>query len=280
MALSAQRSNQPAKWTRKRFTLAANHAAYKGGAACLSLAGGSAPGKVIPGATATTLLYIGTFAENKATSASDQLVDVDLGEEIEVRWYTNGSSSIAATDIGGLCYIVDDTTVAKSATGKSLAGRIWDVDSTKGVAVQKLPGTQTTTSTGAIDSSEVTPSATAYEVLRTNAGATASEWGRLIETYAAIDATNDVTIQVTQGKARKITLSGNSKNVTLGTTGAVAGDIIFIWRAAIGATSGSNIINGGGGAGTLMAMTANKKAGCVVMFDGTNWGLVANYQEA
>ena len=177
-ALAAQRSNQPEKWTRKQFTLAANNAAFKGGAACLSLSGGSAPGKVIPGATATTLLFIGTFAENKATSTSDQLVDVDLGEEIEVRWYANGATSLAVTDVGGVCYLVDDQTVSKSGTGKSLAGRVWAVDATKGVAVQKLPGTQAVAGTGSVDSDEVAPG-TAYQLLRTNAGETASEWGGL-----------------------------------------------------------------------------------------------------
>jgi hypothetical protein len=254
-ALATQRSNQPEKWTRKQFTLPATYVAFKGGAAALSLSGGAAPGKVIPAATATTLFYIGTFAENKAVSASDQLVDVDLGNEIEVRWYANGGSSIATTDVGAVCYFDDDATVNKSSTGRSLAGRIWAVDSTKGVAVEKLTASQLVAQTGSVADSAITSS------------------------YAAIDATNDVTIDITQGKNRKITLAGSAKNITVGTTGAVAGDKITIVRAAIGASTATNIVNGGAGAGTLMAMTANKKAGSVVMFDGTNWLLAANYQE-
>jgi hypothetical protein len=136
-ALQSQRSNQPEKWTRKQFTLAPTAVAWKGGAACLSLTGGTAPGKVVPAATAATLLYIGTFAENKAASATDQLVDVDLGNEIEVRWYVNGGGSLAAADVGALCYFDDDQTVNKTVTGRSVAGRVWAVDATKGVAVEK-----------------------------------------------------------------------------------------------------------------------------------------------
>jgi hypothetical protein len=254
-ALASQRSNQPEKWTRKQFILPATYVAFKGGAAALSLSGGAAPGKVIPAATATTLFFIGTFAENKAVSASDQLVDVDLGDEIEVRWYANGSSSIAATDVGAVCYFDDDQTVNKTSTGRSLAGRIWAVDSTKGVAVEKLTATQATAQSGSVADSSITPS------------------------YAAVDATNDVTITIAQGRKRKITLSGSGKNVTVSATGAVAGDVIHIVRAAIGASSGSNIINGGTGAGTLMAMTSNKIAGAILVFDGTDWFLAGNYQQ-
>jgi hypothetical protein len=39
--------------------------------------------------------------------------------------------------LGALCYIVDDQTVQIIPGGGSVAGRVWGVDSIKGVAVQK-----------------------------------------------------------------------------------------------------------------------------------------------
>jgi len=96
-------------------------------------------GKVVPGQAADTLLHIGTFAQDVDATAAEQLVNVDLGTEIEVRWWANSSvGTIDEADLGALCYIEDDQTVTITATGASLAGRIWAVDPLMGVAVQKL----------------------------------------------------------------------------------------------------------------------------------------------
>ena len=271
MALTAQRSNQPEKWTRKRFTLAANNAAYKGGIACLSLSGGAAPGKVVIGGTATTLFFIGTFAENKATSVSDQLVDVDLGDEIEIRWYVNGSASIAATDVGGVCYIVDDTTVAKSGTGKSLAGRIWAVDASKGVAVQKLPGTQSVTGT-AIDGTGVTPG-TAYQLVRTNAGATASEWGGLAApagaalSYTANDA---APTTITDGVVYDVPTTGAASTITLP---AAAHDGAIAFFTADGTKNAHTVQyrDATGPTNLTTALTASKRHFVVAIKAGGKW---------
>lgn len=132
-ALSAARMLTHETWTRAKFTLAANNAAWKGGAAALDLS----TGRVEPAHVETDLFYIGTFVESKASSASEQQVEVHLGREITVYWFANGSS-IDDTDIGSLCYFDDDQTVSTTSTGKSVAGRIWAVDSTLGVAVEKL----------------------------------------------------------------------------------------------------------------------------------------------
>lgn len=279
-ALAKQRVRHQETWKYKQFTLPSGKIAYPGGIAAGQTSGGSA-GKVIPGETSTTIFVVGLFAEKVDATSAAKLVTVDLQREVEIEWFANGTGGdeVTASDVFGLCYVKDDQTVSVSSTGKSVAGRVWAVDSSLGVAVEKLGSSNIVGATGEIDADQVSPG-NAYEVFRTNSGATASEWGRLVEKYAAVDATNDVTVQVSQGKARKITLSGNNKNVTVATTGAVAGDMIFFSRPAIGASSGCNIVNGGTGAGTLMAMTANKKAGAVVMFDGTDWSLVSSYQEA
>lgn len=87
-----------------------------------------------------------------------------------------------------------------------------------------------------------------------------------------------LTIQVTEGNVRYIDATAVNSDLTLGTVGAVAGDFIEIVRDTCGAHTVA-IVNGGVGVGTLMTMTASKKAGCTVIFDGTNWRLVASYQE-
>lgn len=123
------------RWKYHRFTLASGSIAYKGGIAALNLA----TGKVVPASALPNLLVIGKFAEYKDASAADKTVNVDLGMEIDLEWWTNGSS-IASTDIGKLCYVADDQTVtlAPAATSAPVAGRIWAVESARGVLVQKL----------------------------------------------------------------------------------------------------------------------------------------------
>lgn len=82
------------------------------------------------------------------------------------------------------------------------------------------------------------------------------------------------TITVSQGKWRTLpaaTLSTNC-SITLGTTGAVAGDQITITR--LDATANTlAIVNGGAGAGTLVTMPVSKVNFAVCQFDGTNWAL-------
>lgn len=94
---------------------------YKG-----SLVALNSSGYLVPGATSTSLLCVGTAAENidNSTGASGDLYcQVVQGVS---RW-VNGSS-ITFASVGALCYIVDDQTVSTSATGKSVAGTIYHVD--------------------------------------------------------------------------------------------------------------------------------------------------------
>ena len=123
------------RWTYKEFPLAAGSKAYRNGIACIDLTSG----KVVPGQAGDTLLAIGTFEEDCDATAGEKLVNVNLGIEIEVWWWVNsGSGALAASDVGGLCYIEDDQTVTATSVGNSLAGRVWAVDPTMGVAVQRL----------------------------------------------------------------------------------------------------------------------------------------------
>lgn len=137
-ALTSERMNTRNEFHGRKFTLAANNAAYKGGIACIDLS----TGRVEPGHVETDLFCIGVFAESKASSASEQLVEVDLRRKVVAYWFANGSS-IDDTDVGSLCYLDDDQTVSTTPTGKSVAGRIWDVSTTLGVLVEILPAVPT-----------------------------------------------------------------------------------------------------------------------------------------
>lgn len=132
-ALASGRMTSRERWTRRRFRLASGNVAYKGGIACLDLS----TGYVEPGHTETDLFVIGLFAEDMDATAAAKLVDVDLGREIEVVWFANGGN-VSASDVGALCYVLDDQTVTMTPTGASVAGRVWAVETTRGVAVERL----------------------------------------------------------------------------------------------------------------------------------------------
>lgn len=135
-ALAKSRMGREERWKHKLFTLASGKIAFQGGAAFLNLA----TSKVEPAASATGYLYLGTFAEKVDASAADAPVNVDLVEEIVTRRFVNATAgdAIAATDVGGIAYFLDDQTVCITPAGRTVAGRIWDVDTTKGVAVEKI----------------------------------------------------------------------------------------------------------------------------------------------
>jgi hypothetical protein len=85
-------------------------------------------------------------------------------------------------------------------------------------------------------------------------------------------ADGNATIYVSGNRWRLLpaaTLTGNS-TLTLGTTGAVAGDWIEITRLDVGAYTYA-IVNGGAGAGTLATMPVSVRARLLAYFDGTNW---------
>lgn len=107
---------------------------YKGALVALNAAG-----YLVPGATASTLLAQGVAAQQADnTSGADGAISCLV--ETGVFKFANGSSSIAATDVGKACFIVDDQTVhLTSGSGtRSPAGVIVGVDS-DGVRVHVSP---------------------------------------------------------------------------------------------------------------------------------------------
>jgi hypothetical protein len=133
-ALAKERARRSDSWKYKSFTLASGSKAYKGGAAVLN-----ASKKVVPASSTTGLVAIGMFAETVDATAGDLPVQVDLQREIVLEWFANATAgdAVAASDIGSDAYFLDDQTVTITATGRSLAGRIWGVDAIKGVALEK-----------------------------------------------------------------------------------------------------------------------------------------------
>lgn len=111
---------------------------FQGGLACLD----TSTGLVDKGQASTTLVPIGKFAKSGSVPAGGGEVVVELFREIHGEWFVNsgGGDEVVAADVGGLAYVVDDQTVANNdGTGtRSAAGRIWKIDSNKGVLVEPL----------------------------------------------------------------------------------------------------------------------------------------------
>lgn len=135
-ALAADKPRRQEAWRYKEFTLKSGSIAYKGGRAAIEVA----TGKVVPASSATGLVPIGVFFKKVDASLADKTVTVDLEREVTIEFFANagGGDAVLATDVGTLVYMLDDATVTRTATGRSIAGVVWQVDSTKGVGIQKL----------------------------------------------------------------------------------------------------------------------------------------------
>jgi hypothetical protein len=132
--LTAERRVREENWKRKGFTLLSGTKAFQGGAAFLTAAG-----KVVPAQNAAAVLYLGLFTETVDATAADKPVQVELTEEVVLFAYVNasGGDAVAATDIGKVCYFLDDQTVQITPTAK-VAGRAWKVADGL-VLVERLP---------------------------------------------------------------------------------------------------------------------------------------------
>lgn len=116
---------------------AKNEAVYRGGLACFD----TSTGLVAKGFASTTLIPIGTFADDSAAAASKKVV-VKLFRPVQAVWMKNaaGGEAVVAANIGGLAYIRDDETVGVDDDTNTLSvmGRVWKLDSVKGVLVEPL----------------------------------------------------------------------------------------------------------------------------------------------
>ncbi|MEK6744292.1 MAG: hypothetical protein AABZ15_11800 [Nitrospirota bacterium] len=128
----------------------------------------SATGYATPGAIATGCIGVGRAAEYvDNTLGADGAVSVLIDKGVYRFKNSAAGEAIAVSEIGNLCYVVDDETVSKTDNGgtRSIAGRIHDVDSS-GVWVEfsVIPRTAT------VGSADLDPTAIKYAtVALTNA---------------------------------------------------------------------------------------------------------------
>jgi hypothetical protein len=94
-----------------------------------TLAAADSAGRVKPGADTAGLRIVGWFEhyqDNSAGSAGDLSVQVRRGI---IKLNNSGSAAVDADDVGKLCYVEDDNTVAESNTNKVVAGTVVEVES-------------------------------------------------------------------------------------------------------------------------------------------------------
>lgn len=136
-ALASERRLREERWTYKQFGLATGKKAYQGGLAVYDQSAAAC----IPAEEQTDLFALGLFAEtvDNTTGATAALVNVRLKREIRLLWFANDTANpVTSNDIGKDVFAVDDQTVSiDSATStRSILGKAWAIDATKGVAVE------------------------------------------------------------------------------------------------------------------------------------------------
>ncbi|CAB3886610.1 MULTISPECIES: hypothetical protein [Achromobacter] len=99
---------------------------YGGSIVCINTSG-----YAVPGSTSTTLKVAGV-AEDRADNSGGAAGDIRVRLRKGPHCFANSVSAdlITLADIGSVCYIVDDQTVAKTSGGdtRSVAGKVFDVD--------------------------------------------------------------------------------------------------------------------------------------------------------
>jgi len=97
-----------------------------------ALVAASATGFATPGATATTLTYLGCAeAQADNTTGANGAISVQVRRNKAFKFANLGADLVVQADLGKNCYIVDDQTVAKTSGGstRSVAGKVLGVES-------------------------------------------------------------------------------------------------------------------------------------------------------
>jgi hypothetical protein len=237
--LAANSTPFEANWKYKTFTLTSGQGiAYQGAAICYRP---STSKCVLAQNAVETDIFMGFSVDKYDATSADVTINVDLIDELRLHWVTNGTSSdaVQATDVGKHCYWLDDQTVSILPTGHTLAGRIWAVDATKGVLVQKSIG-------GSASFISAQPAVGSYTT----------------NNYAPAAIVNGATYDVpTTGAASTITLP------------AAAQDGTIAYFAADGTKNGHTVqyVDATGSANLTTALTASKRHLVVVNKRGGKW---------
>lgn len=124
-------------------------------------------GYVEPGREAEGLVCIGVFAERvDNTGGANGAVDVESASGPGAFVFDDAADvrAIVKSDVGSVCYIVNDTTVSITSTGRSACGEIYDVDE-DGVHV-KIMSVPTVVATIGADQAEVRAALTGGGLVR------------------------------------------------------------------------------------------------------------------
>jgi hypothetical protein len=134
-ALTQARMPEELRFKSIALPLSASTTAYQGGMACID----SSAGEVTPGAAGNSgLTRIGNFAEtcDNSDGTGTAMVVVTLDKEVVCQWYDNATGANAVDTLFTTAYCLNDQTVTKASSSNSAAGRVWAIDSVKGVAVE------------------------------------------------------------------------------------------------------------------------------------------------
>lgn len=96
-------------------------------------------GRIVKGQASTTFLPIGTVTEDTVIANNGDLLHVTLFREVVAVWFVNFATDlVVAGDLGSLCYVQSDQEVrhTDNTNANSVAGRVWQLDSVKGVLVE------------------------------------------------------------------------------------------------------------------------------------------------
>jgi hypothetical protein len=127
MVLTADRNTQMKDGELISVPMAAAKKIFAG-----ALVAADASGYATPGATATTLTYLGRSEEqvdNSAGANGEKNVMVRRGKAF--RWKNSATDPVTQAELGKTCYIEDDETVAKTdgTSTRSAAGVVVGVES-------------------------------------------------------------------------------------------------------------------------------------------------------
>ena len=199
-------------------------------------------GKVVTPSAATTLLTIGRFAEDYDASATganaDMLCVVDLGRDIGCEAFVNDTvNPVTAASVGNVCYWLDNQTVTIDSTSHSIAGRVWEVNTTENLVYVQVLDTVTTSTSNAV-------AATLDTATATFAG---NDWAP-----AAGTLVSGKTFVIGSGSG----LAANA-TLTLPGSGVAAGTVVFF--AANGAQGAYTVTIRMGTTAITSALTASKR---------------------
>lgn len=118
---------------RHDIDVAASAVIYQG-----ALVGLSATGFLAPMSTALNLTAVGR-AEESCDNSSGADGDIKCKARSGIhKWVNDGGTPLTVADVGADCWAVDDQTVSGDSTGRSKAGKVYEIDPDGGVWVATI----------------------------------------------------------------------------------------------------------------------------------------------